>query len=371
MAFQYGQTIRGNTDWDQNPELQSLQAMAGQKLGDWKTDANGMYIDTQWGRIYDNLSTQTSRDPQGDTPWEGPQFGGQANLGVYANQHGSDKVYAQIDKDGVLQSIGTNRESPRDRNKFLLAAAALVTAGAAYGVAGAAGGTTAGTTAAGTTTAGATGTSAAELAAMDTAMASGGYSGAATGTAAAGGGTASMSAGELAAMDAAGGAGAGTGAAQTGAPIAQSAARTAGSTRNISTAQNLYESLFSGSTAGNSGLWERVLAGMVSQGGQAIIDNNKRDEAIEDRDNQRAYDAALLADERAYKIRNMGADKMATVNWGLATVPKARPDFKPVNPFSEEAPPSVLNTPRLPPGPIQAPVIESAWDRYNRYGTPT
>lgn len=387
--------VRGNTNWNENQELLQIESLKGQKVGEWKSepgysgDEVRYYIDTPFGRFYDQQHDEYNAkersgdnyDEQGNKRSTPGGAGGQVGIGRYSNQHGSDGITGQIDKDGVFHGIQMNRESNRDRNKFLLAAAALATAGAAYGVAGAAG-ATGGTTAAGTTTA-ATGTTAntltaAEIASINSAgviesgsLAAGGYTMPAAGAAA----SAGTSAAELAAMDAAAANIAPTAAAaapSTGAPIAQSAARSAGSTRQISTAANVWETLLGGGGSGatSSGLWERVLAGMATQAGQAIIDNNKRDEAREDRDNQRQYDAALLADERAYKVRNMGADKMATVNWGLATV-AARPNYKPVNPFSEEAPPSVLNTPRLPPGPIQAPVIESAQDRFNRYGTPT
>lgn len=169
-GFQIGGTIQGSGNWDTNPTVQGLMGMQGQNLGSWQTEGNRRYIDTPFGRAYDQLYDYQSRG-QGMVPGEGgyqpPQAsGGFIPLGEYANEHGSDSIYGVIGADGTLQRVGTDRNSNRDMNTML----ALI-AGAGVGSAL--------------------------------------YGGAAAG--AGGVGTAGMSAGELAAMDAAGGAMAGTG----------------------------------------------------------------------------------------------------------------------------------------------------------------
>ncbi len=146
-SWRIGQTIQGSGNWDANPLIQQLQGMQGQSWGSWATDENGRrYMDTPFGRQYDQLADYLGRG-QGMVPGEGGMPGGVMlgtqhgilPLGQYANEHGSDAMYAVLGPDGTLQRIGTDRNSNRDMNTMLALIASAGVGSALYGGAAAGG----------------------------------------------------------------------------------------------------------------------------------------------------------------------------------------------------------------------------------------
>ena len=149
MAYQAGQDIEGQGDWDSNPEMRAMLGDVGKKVGEWKTDPDTgiRYIDTKWGRLEDigsvvNAKARASGNDGNESNTVGGGKAGEhgyVGLGRYKNENGSDLFGMDIDKDGNLTKVGTSRESNRDMNKMLVAMAVLGTAGAAYGAVGGAG----------------------------------------------------------------------------------------------------------------------------------------------------------------------------------------------------------------------------------------